>query len=132
MAIKRRTRVKAEFSMASLTDIIFLLLIFFMLTSSFVTPNALKLLLPKASNKVIPKENINVSITPDLEFFVGTRKVPESRLEEVLREEVDRVQRDDPTININADKSVPWEYMVKVMVVAKKLNARVIAATEPD
>ncbi|MEX0968414.1 MAG: biopolymer transporter ExbD [Bacteroidia bacterium] len=133
MAIKKRSRVRAEFSMASLTDIIFLLLIFFMLTSSFVTPNALKLLLPKATGTTMTPQNVTVNITPDLEYIIDNEKVPLESLKNKMRQDLAAIPAPaEPAIVVNADKSVPIDYVVKVMVMANELNAKVILATEPE
>jgi biopolymer transport protein ExbD len=131
MPIKRRTKVKAEFSMASLTDIIFLLLIFFMLTSSFVMPNALRLLLPKATSQQVERQTLSVSITPALEYYVNKIKVSENRLQQEIMNQM-KGPAEETTIVVNADKSVPVEHVVNVMVVAKNLNAKVILATQPE
>lgn len=131
MALKRTSRSKAEFSMSSLTDIIFLLLIFFMLTSSFVTPNALKLMLPRATNKTMTKQSVRVSITPDITFYVNEKQVPADGLEAAIRREMDTGQ-EQPAIVVNADKSVPINHVVKVMMIGKKMEAKVVLATEPE
>jgi biopolymer transport protein ExbD len=131
MPIKRRTKVKAEFSMASLTDIIFLLLIFFMLTSSFVMPNALRLLLPKATSQQVERQTLSVSITPALEYYVNKTKVSENRLQQEIMNQM-KGPAEETTIVVNADKTVPVEHVVNVMVVAKNLNAKVILATQPE
>lgn len=130
MGIKRRTKANAEFSMSSLTDIVFLLLIFFMLTSSFVTPNALKLLLPKSSSPTLSKQTVTVSISSDLEYYVNTRKVSFERLPSAIRAELKG--EDGETIVVAADKSIRLDDLVKVMNIGKKLNAKVILATEPE
>jgi biopolymer transport protein ExbD len=131
MALKRQSRSKAEFSMSSLTDIIFLLLIFFMLTSSFVTPNALKLMLPKATNKTMSKQSVRVSITPDIKYYVNEEQVSEARLEQAVRNQIPTGQQ-DPAIVVSADRSVPVRHIVEVMMIGKKLQAKVVLATKPE
>ena len=135
MPIKRRNKAKAEFSMSSLTDIVFLLLIFFMLTSSFVTPNALKLLLPKSTSPAMTAQPVTISITGDLEYFVTTgagrtTKVNFDRLSSVIGTELSTAE--SKTIVVAADKNVTLEELVKVMNIGKKLNAKVVLATEPE
>lgn len=134
MAIKRRNKVTAEYNMSSLTDIVFLLLIFFMLTSSFVSPNALKLLLPKSTSPALAKQTVTVSINRDLEYFVTadnrTTKVPFERLASKLSSELTGAEGE--TIVVAADKSVTLEKLVKVMNIGKKLETKVILATEPE
>ena len=81
MAIKRRTKVDPSFSMSSMTDIVFLLLIFFLVTSTLVNPNALKLLLPKSTNQVAAKATVSVSIkhhqkNDNFSFHINGRQKP--------------------------------------------------------
>lgn len=130
MAIKRRTKVTATYSMSSLTDIVFLLLIFFMLTSSFVTPNALKLLLPQSSSKAISKQTVTVSITDDLKYYVGQNQVEFKNLQKKIAEKISKQKGN--TVVLAADKTVPLENVVKVMNIGNELKARVILATEPE
>lgn len=130
MAIKSRNKVSVQFSMSGMTDIVFLLLIFFMLTSTLIAPNAIKLLLPKSSNQTIAKPQVSVSITPDLKYYVGTKRVQFSQMEALLIGELQF--RPDPTVALHADKSVPVEHVVKVMNIAKKHQWKVILATSPE
>jgi biopolymer transport protein ExbD len=123
MNLRSRNKVKADFNMSSLTDIIFLLLIFFMLTSTLVSPNALKLLLPNSNSQTLAKTSVSVSITKDLEFFVGKDQVTESELKSVI---ASRIQGEvDPTVVVNADKSVPIDHVVQVMNVGNELNVKI-------
>jgi biopolymer transport protein ExbD len=130
MALKRTTKPSIAFSMASMSDLVFLLLIFFMLTSTLIAPNAIKLLLPKSSNQTVAKPLVTVSITSDLKYFLGTTPVAFQQLEPLLQQELK--YRIDPTISLHADKSVPIEYVVKVMNIARKNKYRVILATAPE
>ena len=130
MAIKTRNKISVSFSMASMTDIVFLLLIFFVLTSTVVSPNAIKLLLPKSSNQ---EKNttpvIAISIDENYNYYVSSDKVEFDNLKAVLRKEIGNEK--DPTIKLHVDKSVPVEYLVKVMNMAKEENYRLILATSP-
>ena len=130
MAIKRRTRVSTNYNMSSLTDIVFLLLIFFMLTSSFVTPNSLKLLLPKSSSSSVSKQTVTVSISKDREFYVGQDRVPFEDLQNQIAAKLS--EREGTTVVLASDKTVPLEEVVKVMNIGKELDAKVILATEPE
>lgn len=116
--------------MSSLTDIVFLLLIFFMLTSSFVTPNALKLLLPKSSNPTMAKQTVTVSITKNNEYFVNKERVSFSQLRPKIGSAL--TGSEGETIVVAADKSVTLEELVKVMNIGKDFKAKVILATEPE
>ena len=137
MAIKRRTKVDPSFSMSSMTDIVFLLLIFFLVTSTLVNPNALKLLLPKSANQVAAKATVSVSIkhhqkNDNFSFHINGRQKPisfeevEAQLQELLQE------NEDPTFSIYADKTVPVEHVVNLMNIAKRNKFKVILATSPE
>jgi biopolymer transport protein ExbD len=130
MALKTSNKINVSFSMSSMTDLVFLLLIFFMITSTMVSPNALKLLLPQSSTQVAAKVTTTVSITPDLQFFVETTPVPLDQLEGALQQKLAGVQ--DPTISIHAEKSVPVEQLVNVMRIAMKNKYKIILATSPE
>lgn len=132
MALRSRNKVDASFSMSSMTDIVFLLLIFFMVTSTLIAPNALKLLLPKSSNQTKANKPLTtVSITADLQFAIEKDIVPFDQLERQLRLKIGRVvdTEEAPTISLHVDKSVPMEEVVKVMNIAKKNKYRLILAT---
>lgn len=132
MALKTRNKVNLSFSMASMSDIVFLLLIFFMITSTLISPNALKLLLPKSNNQVQANKPVTtVSITPDLQFYVETENVGYENLEEYLQQKLGPINNaeDAPTISLHADKSVPIEEVVKVMNIAKDNKYKLILAT---
>lgn len=130
MAISTRNKVSVAFSMSGMTDIVFLLLIFFMLTSTLIVDNALKLSLPQSTNQVSEKPVITVSITRDLEFYVEKVKVPVNELESVLQKKLDF--RIEPVISLYADRSVPLEQVVKVMNIAKNNKYKLILATTPE
>jgi biopolymer transport protein ExbD len=129
MNLRSKNRINAEFSMSSMTDIIFLLLIFFMLTSNFVTPSGLPVSLPssKSSSNVIQK--ISVTITADLQYFVNDKPVSIDNLEPQLGAVLQGTE--DGVVVLHVDKSVPVEYLVKVAGIANNLNAKVTLATVP-
>jgi biopolymer transport protein ExbD len=129
MAIKTRNKVSIEFSMASMSDMVFLLLIFFMITSTMISPNALKLLLPRSNSQINAKPITTVSITPDLRYFVETSQVDFSQLESVLQQKM--AGKEDPTISVHADQTVPIGEIVKVMNIAKNNKYKLILATSP-
>lgn len=137
MAIKRRTKAEPSFSMSSMTDIVFLLLIFFLVTSTLVNPNALKLLLPKSSNQVAAKPTLSVSIkhyrkTNTFSYHINGAEKPVlfSGLEEAIQEEL--IDQEDPTFSIYADRTVPIEKVVDLMNIAKRNKYKVILATSPE
>ena len=136
MAIKRSTKVLSEFSMSSMTDIVFLLLIFFLVTSTLVNPNALKLLLPKSTGQVNAKATVSVSIKDWGEdrytYHLNGDETPlsyeavEDGLVELLQTE------EDPTFSIYSDESVPIKEVVGIMNIAKRNHYKVILATQPE
>lgn len=135
MAIKRQTKVNASFSMSSMTDIVFLLLIFFMVTSTLIAPNALKLLLPKSSNQTMATKPITtVSITKDLQYAIEGNFVSYGNLERTLIKRVGPASSypEPPTISLHVDQSVAMEHVVKVMNIAKNNQYKLILATRPE
>ncbi len=130
MHIRGRNKVKPEFSMSSMTDIVFLLLIFFMLASTLVTTNAIDILLPKASGKTENKKSVAVSITKDLRYYIDQRLVGESVLEGELKSLL--ADQEKPTIVLRAEKSVPVDNVVKVMDIANRNKYKVILAVKPS
>ena len=130
MAIKRKSKINPNFNMSSMTDIFFLLLLFFMISSTLINPNALKLLLPKSTNQTSDKPGVVVSIDKNYTFYLNEKVIPFSMLERRLVEELK--EQEDPCISLQADKSVALEQVVKVMNIAKDHNYRVILSTEPE
>ncbi|MCK0125312.1 biopolymer transporter ExbD [Gelidibacter sp. F2691] len=130
MNIRGRNKVTPEFNMSSMTDIVFLLLIFFMLASTLVTTNAIDILLPKADGKTENKKSVAVSITKDLNYYIDQRLVGESVLEYELKEALANL--DQPTIVLRAEKSVSIENVVKVMDIANRNKFKVILAVKPN
>lgn len=136
MALKRTTKADPNMSMSSMTDIVFLLLIFFLVTSTLINPNALKLLLPKSTGQVSAKPTVTVSIKDwgqdryTYHINGNEKPVPFARVEDEL---VGILQSsDDPTFSIYADESVPVGELVQVMNIAKRNHYKVILATSPE
>jgi biopolymer transport protein ExbD len=130
MALRSRNKVEVSYSVAGMTDIIFLLLLFFMLTSTLISPNAVKLLLPQSNSQSSNRPITTVSITRDIVFYIEKTRIDISELELQLRQKIGNTE--DPTIAIHADRSVPIEYIVEVMNVARRNNYKVILATSPE
>jgi biopolymer transport protein ExbD len=129
MAISSRNKVSINFSSTGMTDVVFNLLIFFMLTSTLVHPTALKLLLPKGSTQTSAKPQTTVSITRDQKYYVEQQPVTLEDLENVLKQ---KVGSDPETfISLHADKSVPFESVVAVLNIAQANNYKLIIATTP-
>lgn len=129
MNLRQRNKIMAEFNMSSMTDIIFLLLIFFMLTSTLVSPNALKLLLPNSNSQTRAKSNISVSIDKNLNYYIGRDLVSLEDLKSQLS--IQKNNENEPTIVLNVEKSVPIDHVVKVMNIGNDLNLKMILATSP-
>jgi len=129
MNLKGRNKISAEFNMSSMTDIVFLLLIFFMLSSPVVTPEALDLILPKAKGKTTNHQDVAVSIDKDLNIYINNQQVPESQLELELQKRLDG--QEDPTIILRSANSVPIQDAVDVMSIAKRNKYKIILAVKP-
>ena len=136
MAFKRSTKVMSDLAMSSMTDLVFLLLIFFLVTSTLVNPNALKLLLPKSTGQVTAKPTVSVSIKDwgnDMyTYHLNGNETPvqfadlEDGIVGLLQEE------EDPTFSIYTDESVPVKEVVSIMNIAKRNHYKVILATQPE
>lgn len=130
MALGSKFKVDAGFSMSSMTDIIFLLLIFFMLTSSFITPSGMDVNLPSSKKSEIVMQKISVTITKDLEYLVNNQEVNRDQLESVLERELKGGDTEGVVV-LHVDKSVPTEHFVEAAGIATSLNAKVSIATKP-
>ncbi len=130
MNFRGRNKVTPEFNMSSMTDIVFLLLIFFMIASTLVTTSAIDILLPKASGKTENKKSIAVSIKKDLTYYIDQKRVGESMLENQLVQMLS--SQEQPTIVLRAEKSVPVQNVVKVMDIANRNKFKVILAVKPN
>nr|WP_320000373.1 biopolymer transporter ExbD [uncultured Draconibacterium sp.] len=135
MALKKRNKVNASFSMSSMTDIVFLLLIFFMVTSTLIAPNALKLLLPQSNNQTAAKPITTISITSDLKYYIND----DNKLQSVKFSEIEPFLtnkfgsgNDDIFISLHADQSVPVNEVVKIMNIARRNKYKMILATSPE
>ena len=113
--------------MSSMTDIVFLLLVFFMLTSN--APNALDLLLPKAKGKSTNTQNVSVTINKDLKYFVNNEQISKEYIEIELKKALEGQEK--PTIILRAEESVAIKEAVNVMDIANRNNYKVILAVRP-
>lgn len=127
MALKRRNKANPAFSMSSMTDIVFLLLIFFMITSTMVHPTAIKMLLPKASTQTSAKPYTTVSLNHNLQYYIQDKKVSFVQLE---RELAQIVKQDPETyIALHIDKRVSHGEAVKLYELCQRNKYKVIVAT---
>jgi biopolymer transport protein ExbD len=133
MGLKRRIRVEPEFSLAAMIDVIFLLLMFFMLTSKFVTPNALNLQLPSSTATSMASPSMNVSIKADGSFYLETTKTGEDVLLGVLKRKIEASGKTpaETTITVVAEVGTPIEHVVTVLDIANQLKVKTILATDP-
>lgn len=128
MGLQQKNKVDASFSMSSMTDIIFLLLIFFMLTSSFITPSGLFVNLPSSETSDIVMQEVTVSVTKDLQFSVNDQLVTREQLKSVL---TPLLEGKKGQVVLHLDKEVPVEYLVEIGGIAAGLGANVSIATKP-
>jgi biopolymer transport protein ExbD len=133
MQLKRKNKITTEFNMSSMTDLVFLLLVFFMLTSNFVTPSGLPVNLPSTSkaNNMQPSE-ISVTITKDLVFLVGQKQTTIGNIENDLTIATSGLDKKNTFLVLNVDKEVPVEYFAKVASIANHLGLKVSLATKTD
>lgn len=135
MAIKTRNKIGVSFNSSSMSDLVFLLLIFFMLTSTLVAPNAIKLLLPSSSSKTMAKQTVTVYINERFQYFVDETPVTDDELASSISAKIDG--QSDATVVLRSDKTVPVQYVVNVIDAvndinnATQQNHKVILATSP-
>ncbi|APU67675.1 MAG: biopolymer transporter ExbD [Christiangramia sp.] len=130
MNLRGRNKISPEFSMSSMTDVVFLLLIFFMLTSPVITPEALDLILPKAKGKTTNKQTLSVSITKDLQVYINSDRISNSALEGELKKRL--AGEENPTIILRAEEGVPIEKAVNVMDIANRNSYKIVLAVKPE
>ena len=131
MDLRRRHRDDAEVHTGPLNDILFILLLFFLIVSTLANPNVVKLTQPKAKSDTKAKQTVVVSINANKQFFVGTTPVTLDQLKSTLQPFLAK-ETDQPSIVINADKSVPIDDLVAVMRVARELGARTVLAVDKN
>jgi biopolymer transport protein ExbD len=125
MALKKRSKVSASFNMSSMTDIVFLLLIFFMITSTMVHPNAIKLLIPKqATQKVIIENFINARVSSEGNFYVGNKRISEDALESALLKSFKSADR--TFIKLSTDAKAPTGQVAKLLDIAESHGIKVV------
>ena len=135
MAIRTRNKLSVDFNMASMSDLVFLLLIFFMLTSTLIAPNAIKLMLPSSNSKTMAKQTVTVYINEGFQYFLEERPSSELSLQADLRAALQ--SQKEGTVVVRSDKSVPVQYVVNVIDAINQLNEstqssyKVILATSP-
>ncbi|MCQ2959053.1 MAG: biopolymer transporter ExbD [Bacteroidales bacterium] len=129
MAIEARNKIGTSFNMSSMTDIVFLLLIFFMVTSTQIAPNGLQVTLPQSSSQVKLIPHVSVSIDANGRFAVNTTVVPFEEVENRLKQEL--AGQDEPAIVLRVDKDVPTGETVRIMEIANRNRWKFTLATKP-
>ncbi len=130
-----RNKRSPDFNNASMTDLVFLLLIFFMLTSTIVSPNAIKLLLPNSSSKTMAKQTVTVYINDKLQIYFGENPVNLTMLQNLLERSLQG--QTEASIVLKSDKSVPVQEIVNIIDVVNAINDKyntkhkIILATKP-
>ena len=131
MNLRNRHRDEGEVHTGPLNDILFILLLFFLIVSTLANPNVVKLSQPKSKSDTKSKQTVVVSINADKQFFVGTTPVVLAELKSKLQPFLAK-EADQPAVVINADKSVPIEDVVAVMRVARDLGAKSVLAVDKN
>lgn len=120
MAIKSRNKVDVTFNSSSMSDLVFLLLIFFMLTSTLVAPNAIKLMLPSSNSKTMAKQTVTVYINEQFSYFVDETPADETELSQPIATKI--VDDNEATVVLRSDKTVPVQYVVNVIDAVNEIN----------
>jgi biopolymer transport protein ExbD len=129
MNIKRTRHFKPEVSTSSLNDIMFFLLLFFLIVSTLANPNVIKVLLPKSKTaQEIDKQQINLTVTADRKYFIGQKEILLSELEPKLKESVQGIQ--NPTVVLRFAKSLNIQDLVDVLEAGVRLNIKMVMATD--
>ncbi len=130
MQIRKKYRGEAEVFTEALNDILFILLMFFLIVSTLANPNVIRLSQPKSTGDTKAKQNVVVSIDSLTQYYVGTTPVALDSLKAVLIPIISKEKTEVPTIVINADKSVDIDAVVSVMRIAKELGARSVLSVQ--
>lgn len=136
MALKRKTKIADTFSMASMTDVIFLLLIFFLVTSTIIVPNTIKVTLPTSAPQSAPETpSVRITLTPDLRYYMSIdRSTPTELTQEALKEQLGIFAAEHPEafVSIQADEQVPYKEVVAVINAAARASLKVVLATRAE
>jgi len=132
MQIRKKFRGEAEVFTDALNDILFILLMFFLIVSTLANPNVIKLSQPKSKSDTKAKQNVVVSIDINKQFYVGQTRVSLDSLRSALLPAIQKEKTEIPTVVINADKNVPIDDVVAVMRVARDLGARTVLSVDKN
>ena len=120
MAIKSRNKVEPTFNSSSMSDLVCLLLIFFMLTSTLVAPNAIKLMLPSSNSKTMAKQTVTVYVNDQFQYFVDETAADETQLVDLINSKIGNDSQ--ATVVLRSDKTVPVQYIVNVIDAVNEIN----------
>ncbi len=120
MAIKSRNKVEPTFNSSSMSDLVFLLLIFFMLTSTLVAPNAIKLMLPSSNSKTMAKQTVTVYVNDQFQYYVEETAADETQLVDLINSKIGNDNQ--ATVVLRSHKSVPVQYIVNVIDAVNEIN----------
>lgn len=132
MQLRKKFRGEAEVFTDALNDILFILLMFFLIVSTLANPNVIKLSQPKSKSDTKAKQNVVVSIDANKQFYVGQTRVSIDSLRSALLPAIQKEKTEIPTVVINADKNVPIDDVVAVMRVARDLGARTVLSVDKN
>lgn len=128
MNIKRKRHFKPEVSTSSLNDIMFFLLLFFLIVSSLANPNVIKLLLPNSkSAQTLNKQQISISITKDKKYFIDNRQISFNEIEPLLKSRM--ASLDEPTVILRLENSLTIQDLVDVLEIGTRLQVKMVMAT---
>jgi biopolymer transport protein ExbD len=129
MNIRRKLKAHTEIHTGPLNDILFILLLFFLIASTLANPNLVKVNNPRGDKDTKAKQNIVVSINKEHQFFIGTQQVEQSMLDSLLKFHIENARKlvDTPSVVVNADTIAYYGEVYRIMTLAKRNNAKVMA-----
>ena len=127
MNIRRRLRAHTEIHTGPLNDILFILLLFFLIAATLANPNLVRVNNPKGSKDMKARQNIIVSVDKSHQFYLGQTLVDHKSIDTLLKQQIEKARRsvDTPSVVVNADTVASWGEVFRVMNIAKKYNAKV-------
>jgi biopolymer transport protein ExbD len=132
MNIRKHLREQPQGHTSALNDILFILLLFFLIISTLANPNVIKLSIPKAKSDTKAKQTVVVSVNDRQQFFVGTNSIPADSLRTAISEAIHRSQDAEPTVVINADKQATADNIVLIMRAAHELKLKTVLAVDQN
>ncbi|RYY86478.1 MAG: biopolymer transporter ExbD [Chitinophagaceae bacterium] len=133
MNIRRKLKAHSEVHTGPLNDILFILLLFFLIAATLANPNVTKVSLPRGTKDTKAKQNLNVSIDKDQNLFVGTQRVDPALIDSILKQKIEEQRKsvDTPTIVIHADTVSYSGRMIHIMQVISRNKAKSVIAVRP-